>query len=193
MRIVFSTRPSAATSSLRCEILFNPFRVTTLYFRFLSRHSTACRVLPDTLLGESAPRLQSLHLNNVPFPAIRKLLLSTTDLVTLHLSDIPDSGYISPETMVTCLCALIQLESLLLRFRTPRPRPDQTSRRLPPLTRAVVHALTSLQFVGVSEYLEEGVARIHASVLHIVGITFFNQLIFDIPRVPQFLSLTEKL
>jgi len=50
-----------------------------------------------------------------------------------------------------------------------------------------------LQFVGVSEYLEEGVARIHASVLHIVGIAFFNQVIFDIPRLPQFLSLTEKL
>jgi hypothetical protein len=63
-------------------------------------------VLPDTFLGGSAPRLRSLHLNSVPFPGLCKLLLSANSLVTLNLSDVPDSGYISPQMMVTCLSAL---------------------------------------------------------------------------------------
>jgi hypothetical protein len=150
-------------------------------------------VLPDSFLGGSAPRLRSLCLINVPFPALWKLLLSAKDLVSLHLFDIPDSGYIPPETMVTCLSSLTQLESLGLQFRSPRPRPDRSTRRPPTLTRAILPALTSLQFYGVSEYLEDVVARINAPLLHDVGMTFFNQLTFNIPQLPQFVRLAKRL
>jgi hypothetical protein len=37
------------------------------------------------------------------------------------------------------------------------------------------------------------VSRIHAPLLHVVGITLFNQLAFNIPQLPQFVRLTEKL
>lgn len=57
--------------------------------------------LPDSFLGGSAPRLRSLILEFIPFPALPKLLLSATHLVLLELRGIPDSGYISPEEMVT--------------------------------------------------------------------------------------------
>jgi hypothetical protein len=150
-------------------------------------------VLPDTFLGGSAPRLRSLCLIHVPFPTLWKLLLSAKDLVTLRLSDIPDSGYIPPDTMASCLSSLTQLESLCLQFRSPRPRPDRTTRRPPTLTRAILPALTSLRFYGVSEYLEDMVARIKAPLLHDVGITFFNQVTFNIPQLPQFVSLAKKL
>ena len=39
--------------------------------------------LPDSFLGGSAPRLRLFSLTDIPFPGIGKLLLSTTDLVSL--------------------------------------------------------------------------------------------------------------
>ena len=67
--------------------------------------------LPDSFLGGSVPRLRTLNLGGIPFPAIRKLLLSIQNLVTLDLWSIPQSGYISPQAMVTCLSALTGLRS----------------------------------------------------------------------------------
>jgi hypothetical protein len=51
--------------------------------------------LSDSFLGGSAPRLRSLILSHISFPALAKLLLSTNDLVDLRLGKIPHSGYIS--------------------------------------------------------------------------------------------------
>ncbi len=147
-------------------------------------------VLPDSFLGGS-PRLQSLELDGIPFPAIPKLLLSTHDLVTLLLQNIPRSGYISPVAMVTCLSTLTSLEALFLGFRSPRSQADRASRRPPPLTRIVLPALTSLQFRGDSEYLEDIVSQLEAPLLSYTDIDFFNQLIFDTPLLRHFISRTE--
>ena len=57
----------------------------------------ALRVIPDSFLGGSAPRLRHLELSGIPFPGLPKLLLSTTHLDHLSLSCIPNSGYFSPE------------------------------------------------------------------------------------------------
>ena len=46
----------------------------------------SARALPVRFLGGHAPRLQTLELHCIPFPALPKLLLSTTDLVRLHPS-----------------------------------------------------------------------------------------------------------
>jgi hypothetical protein len=148
-------------------------------------------VLPDSFLGASSPRLRTLYLIGIPFPALPKLLLSTKDLVNLDLSDTPDSGYISPEAMVNCLSTLPRLESLELGFRSPRSRPN-ANRRPPPRKRAALPAFTWFQFKGVSEYLEDFVARIDAPLLHTVRITLFNQLIFNISQLPRFICRAEK-
>jgi hypothetical protein len=76
-------------------------------------------ILHDSFLGKTAPRLQSISLNRLPFPALPKLLLSATHLVKLYLDNIPSSGYIPPMAMATSLSALTNLESLELRFRYP--------------------------------------------------------------------------
>ena len=60
-------------------------------------------VVSDTFLGRSAPRLRIFALGGIPFPGLPKLLMSATHLVYLHLSDIPHSGYISPDAMITAL------------------------------------------------------------------------------------------
>ncbi len=146
-------------------------------------------VISDSFLGGSAPRLQHLSLNRIPFPALPKLPLSATDLVALGLRNIPHSGYISPEAMVACLSALTRLESLFLGFRSPRPR---LSREKPPPTRTILPSLTHFDFKGVSEYLGDLVARIDTPSLKSIEITFFNQLVFDILQLPSFLCRTEK-
>jgi hypothetical protein len=147
-------------------------------------------VLPDSFLGGSAPRLQKLTLSGIPFPGLPKLLLSTHDLVTLHLERIPRSGYISPEAMVTCLSTLTSLEQLVLDFRSPRSQAERASRLPPPLTRVALPALTSQEFKGDSEYLEDIVSRLEAPLLSYVDIAFFNQLIFDTPLLRNFISRT---
>ena len=156
----------------------------------LHAHGETVPIIPDSLLGGSALRLESLMLEGIPFPGFPKLILSATHLDTLCLEDIPHSGYISPEAMVTALSALTGLEELSIRFQSPRSCPDQESRRLPPSTRSVLPVLTSFTFKGVTEYLEDLVASIDAPQLNALDITFFNDIVFDTPQFIQFISRT---
>ena len=152
-------------------------------------HSPA---LPDGFLGGSAPLLQSLGLDSIPFPALPKFLLSATHLVRLILQRIPHSGYFSPEAIITSLAGMPNLESLFIQFRSPLSRPHRDSRRPPPHTRIVLPALTQFKFKGVSEYLEDFVVRIDAPLLGTIHIIFFHQLIYDIPRLAQFMGRTTR-
>jgi len=150
-------------------------------------------VVPDSFLGGSAPHLRIFQLDGIPFPGLPKLLLSATHLVTLDLSNIPHSGYISPEVMAALLSMLSSLESLYLRFQTPQSRPDWESRRPPLPKRSVIPALTYFSFKGVIEYLEDLVTYIDAPQLDYFRITFFNQIDFDGRRLAQFIRHTPAL
>jgi len=148
-------------------------------------------VLPDSFLGGSAPRLRSLYLNGIPYPSIGNLLSSTTNLVRLHLSQIPRSGYVGPETIVPCLSMLPRLESLRLGFQYPRSRAEQESRHPPPLTRVVFPNLTYLDFYGNIEYLEDVLSQIETPILNESIFWFFNQLVFGTPQLGHFICRTE--
>jgi hypothetical protein len=150
-------------------------------------------IVPDSFLRGSAPRLHTLDLCGIPFPTIRKLPLSIQNLVTLHLKSIPNSGYISPQAMVTCLSVLTELKFFSLGFRSPQPQLGRGTRRPPPLTRTVLTALTKFTFKGNGEYLEDIVSLIDTPLLFHFKITFFNQLIFDTPLLRHFISRTETI
>jgi hypothetical protein len=150
-------------------------------------------VVPDSFLGGSAPRLEILKLDGIPFPGLPNLLLSATHLVALHLSDIPYSGYISPVAMATTLSTLTSLESLSLQFQSPRSHPDLAIRHLLPSTRSVLPVLTNFLFNGVYEYLDDFVARIDAPRLNDLDMTFFNDIVFDSPQFMQFIGRTPTL
>ena len=150
-------------------------------------------IIPDSFLGGFASCLQHLCLSGIPFPALPKLLLSATDLVDLHLWDIPHSGYISPEAMATCLSVLTRLEALALEFHSPRSHPDLINRPPPLPTHTVMPALTKLFFHGPSEYLEDLVSRIDVPLLAHIDVVFCDQRIFRTTQLVQFLSRTEKL
>ncbi|KAN0128324.1 hypothetical protein V8E53_005855 [Lactarius tabidus] len=149
-------------------------------------------VLPHEFLGRSAPCLQTIHLSGIPFPALPALLLSTRDLVTLNLLDIPQTGYIPPQALVAALATLTGLKNLRFGFQSPASRPDQI--RLPPVSRTIFPALTSFHFHGVREYLEEFLAQIYAPLLSVISIYYFNQLVdFEVPQLWQFIERTEDL
>ena len=194
-----------------CRISLSRFRVPARKLeRFLEMMQYACpalthldlwnwldegeeaAVIPDSFLGGSAPLLQSLQLTDVAFPALPKLLLSANYLVDLDLRGIAHAGYFSPEVMVASLSSMAQLRYLSLAFDSPRSRPSRASRRLSPMIRTTLPALTVLFLKGVSEYVEDFVARIDAPLLHDVHIAFFNQLIFYIPQLSHFINRIER-
>jgi hypothetical protein len=185
-------RCKANQASLRltkiAEAALEPFPMLTRLE--LSLRDGMAVVLPDTFMGGSTPRLQRLDLFHVSFPTLPNLLLSATDLNYLRLWDIPNSGYISPGGFVTCLPAMTRLETFHLGFRFPRPPPDQRSRHPPQLTRIILPALTRFLFRGNSEYLDDLMAQIDVPLLDELNVTFFNQLVFDIPQLLQLVSRT---
>ena len=169
--------------------MHGPFpELISLYLSY--EDSSVIPVLPDSFLGESAPRLRRLCLNAIPFPVYPKILLSTTHLVYLWLLNIPHSAYISPEAMVTCLSMLTSLAQLELEFKSPQSCPNQEIERLPPSTRSVLPALRSVLFKGVNEYLEELVARIDTPRLLQLWTIFFLDIDIDTPELIQFITLT---
>ena len=150
-------------------------------------------VLPDSFLGGSAPRLEHLWLKFTPFPGLPKLLSSTTHLVYLFYDNIPHSGYISPEAIVTALSPLTCLEEVSLEFSSPQSRPGPAHHHPPLPTCAVLPALKYFWFKGVGEYLEVILAYIDAPRLRSLFITLFNDIVFDTPQFTQFISRTPEL
>ena len=149
--------------------------------------------IPDTFFGGSAPRLQYLRIEGIPFPGIPKLLLNVTRLVHLYLRKIPDAGYISPEAMSTCLSVLTSLNTLYLGFQLySRSPPVRESRRPPPITRTTLPDLISFRFKGASEYLDHLVARIDTPRLQDLSMNFPPRMNFDTPNLVHFISRTPK-
>jgi len=153
-------------------------------------------IIRDSFLGGTAPRLRSLDLHGIPFPAPQKLLFSATDLVTLRLERISCTGYISPEDVVTFLSTLTKLEELALGFQTSRFLPihlHQTSQSLPPAPSTVLPALTSFRFRGDCWYLEVLITRISLPLLDNLDVTFFSQQIVNSPPLCEFVNRIETL
>jgi hypothetical protein len=151
-------------------------------------------VVPELFLDGSATRLRKLNLTRIPFPRLPKLLLSAAHLVHIGLYEIPDSGYIAPRVMVTCLSTLTRLESLILESESPRlHHPKWEGRRTSSSTRSLLPSLTCFTFKGVSEHLEDILDRVDAPLLDRLSIMFFHQPIFDTPRLAQFISRVPKL
>jgi hypothetical protein len=174
--------------SLEFEIFLAAMQQPFPELTHLTLWSWSDEAVPDSFLGGSAPRLESLTLVGVPFPGLPNLLLSATHLVNLYLYRIPHSGYISPDRMVAVLSTLTSLEDLSLSFES---LPKQASRRPPPNIRSVLPVLASFSFNGVSEYLDDLVACIDAPQLNKLLITFYD-IVFDTPQLIRFISHTPK-
>ena len=173
---------------LECSALENfsavaqkPFPVLTHLQLSSTVESSNEIVLHEEFLGGSAPLLESFHLRNIAFPTFPRLSLSATHLLYLSLCDIPVIGYISPEAIATCLATFPALELLELGFQSLESCPDRIGQ--PPPTRAVLPALTHIDFKGCTVYLEDLVARIDTPKLVRLEVNFFMDLMFNIPQL----------
>jgi len=160
------------------------------YFHLTSTDDSILDI-PGTFLGGSAPRVQLFILRGIPFPSFPEFVVSSNCIVFLDLSDIPPSGYITPDDMATCLAALPKLNYFCFGFRFPVSRPFYTSS--PPVTRAVLPALTRLTLDGASGYFEDFVARIDTPLLKRLYVSFFKRPKFDIPQLHDFIDRTASL
>ena len=147
---------------------------------------------PESFLGGSAPRLRSLTLQRISFPAIPTLLLTTKDLVELRLWSIPYSGFLLPHALVVGLSSLTKLENLMLRFKS-RSLPNCSIRRSPLLTRTTLPSLTQFDFYGDNEYMEALVAQINTPLLRHLCIKLFGEALFEASQLNQFVDRAAKL
>jgi hypothetical protein len=162
---------------------------------WLSSKDEDVSVLPSAFLGGSAACLQEIHLEGIPFPTLPTFLSSATNLVVLYLHRIPYTGYISPEVMVANLATLTRLGDLSIEFESSASPPDQSDTRgeATLLTRVVLPALTSFEFRGASDYLENLVAQIDAPRLASTKISYFDQLVFQVPHLFRFAAQAQVL
>lgn len=148
----------------------------------------------EELLGGSAPRLREIKLDGIafPFPTIRQLLSSAADnLVQLCLSNIPNTGYFTPDALVTSLSTLTQLMELTIDFNSPNSPPQSMARS--PHQRVILPCLSILSYHGASEYINEFVVQVDFPALTYIKIELFNAFIFHIPRFCQFISRANAL
>jgi len=176
----------------RCTaVMQEPFPFLRTLDLYCDENDSDAPVVLGAFLGRSAPRLQKITLCRVPFPTLPELLLSTKDLVGLDLVNITSAGYIPPDALATCLSMLKRLEHIGVCFQSVKSFPTLTNRPPPPVICAVFPALITFVFKGVSEYLEDLIARIDAPLLHYFFLQFFYQPNFDTPQVSQFLRRVE--
>ena len=180
------------TSSLLekvAERMLVRFPALTSLSLWLDRGTGTPRTFPAAFLAGCASRLRDISLVGISFPRLPEFLASATDLVSLRLLEVPGAGHIFPDVIATCLSKLPHLRILSIEFHSPPScRYNQEHRRPRILTRDTLPSLTRFDFRGTSEYLEDFVTRIDAPFLSQVDITFFNQLIFDIPQLSRFIG-----
>ncbi|KAH9956127.1 hypothetical protein BGW80DRAFT_1466620 [Lactifluus volemus] len=149
--------------------------------------------LPSKCFGGAAPLLRIIRTANIGFSALPQLLLSASNLVSLQLEAIPNTGYISPEALTTCLSTMTCLTAFHLLFLFPTSHPMSGGYQRPDPERYVVlPALKYFAFQGFCGYLEHLLSGIRTPPLKYIDITFFNQAaIFDTPQLLLFICRTD--
>jgi hypothetical protein len=139
--------------------------------------------LPSTFRW--GPRLRTLHFTRITFPMLPQLLLSSKDLVDLQLHEVLDPWHISPDTLVSALSVMTQLQSLSLHLSSTA---NYIASPLPFGECAILPALTRLNYRGINAYFEGLVARIDAPGLKEIEITFFNKRIVGASKLSEFID-----
>jgi hypothetical protein len=158
---------------------------------FSTKDSTSL-MLPETL---QAPHLRHFTLRGFACPIRSPLHPTAAGLVTLFLIIDHQSAYFQPNVLLQWISFMPQLESLDIHFTFPIPNRD-VERQLthaPITTHITLPNLRLFWFRGVSTYLEAVVCRITTPRLENLQIRLFNEFMFSVPRLPQFMNTTENL
>ena len=161
---------------------------SALEYLHLSARTELELVLPSEFGG--TPSLRTLWIVGLALPSLPRLLSLAQNLVSLQLEEIPSIGY-TIEAFLISLPAMTRLKTLRIHFLLPPSRPVLLSIPQSSEGRSVLRSLNHIDFHGTSEYLECLLATIDTPFLKSIHITFFNQLIFRIPQLSQFIHRTE--
>lgn len=172
------------------------FTALNEYFPNLERLSILSTTDDDASLvmpqAFQAPRLSHLTLLGVTLSAEPRSLTYTVSLVALSLTIPRVFVYLPPEDLAAQLQSVPLLEELSISFSAPTPRPRVRIHAMD-RTPAALRFLRRFVFRGVSAYLEGLLARISAPHLRNFDVTLFNQLLFALPVLSQFISTTAEL
>jgi hypothetical protein len=158
-----------------------------------TRDNSTNVTLPQTF---RAPHLQRLVLSGFAFPTGSPLRTTVINrLATLCLYLTHPSAYFRPNILLQYLSSMPQLEKLVIGFFFPVPNRDVERQLLltPTSTHVTLSSLRYFTFQGVGAYLEALVCRITTPRLEKLGIVFFNQLIYSLPHLLQFMRTTASL
>ena len=147
-------------------------------------------LLPETL---QAPNLRHLFLGGFTCP-IRSLLHPTAvGLVTVYLLMNHPSTFIQPDVLLRWISSMTQLENLGIIFTVRDHDVESQLTQTPITTHITLPNLRSFWFRGICVYFEAVVCRIVAPRLENMGIRFFEDFTFSVPRLVQFTNTTENL
>jgi hypothetical protein len=148
--------------------------------------------LPETL---QAPNLRHLTLISFALPIGSQLLTTAVGLVLLCLVTNDDpSTYLHPNALLHWLPFMPQLEMLaIFCLAIPNREMERQLTHTPIITPITLPNLHHFRFRGVSADLETLVHRITTPRLKTLEIIFFNQLMFSLPRLVQFMNTTGNL
>ena len=143
------------------------------YLRLESRGTTSGRalVIPDNFLGNSAPRLRVVRLQNTVCPTLPRLLSTSQNLVSLQLEHIPGERIFTAQELAVGLSSTPQLESLKIGIHG-----DVSSGFIwiTPRILAVLPSLLEFQYVGQRSYLNDLAYMIDTPIVGKIGVTFVN-------------------
>ena len=148
---------------------------------------------PETL---RAPHLCQLVIMNFSLPIESPMLTSTMgNLVVLSLNSIPSSGHFLPPALLQRLSLMTRLETFGIFFNSYEPNRDVERNFLSThiMTRVTLPNLRWFGFQGTSAYLEALLPWVTIPLLERLQVYFFNQPIYSIPRLQQFMSTARNL
>ena len=147
--------------------------------------------LPESF---QAPHLCHLLLKGFALPMGSRLLTTTAGMVTLCLLMNHSSAYFQPNILLQWLSFMPQLETLLINFLYYVPDHDVERELIyTNMTNVTLPNLRTFGFRGVSAYMGVVAPWLTTPVLEKLGIDFFNQLTFSVPRQLQFMETSERL
>jgi hypothetical protein len=154
------------------------------------KDNSSVLMMPET---RQAPHLRHLSLTGFALPIGSRLLTTATGLVTLSLKINHPSTYFQPNALLQWLSFMPLLETLMIVVVPVRNLGVERHPTRMPITRLTLPNLRCFGFRGVSVYVEEVFHRITTPRLEKLRISFFNELIFSVPHLRQFISRTESL
>ena len=144
------------------------------------------------------PCLRRLHSTRVTFSAPLPLLLSSRDIVDIHLHDF-EHRHLSPKALADALSRMAHLRSLSLYVISTANHPTMSPLSLAKkrvIKRVLNPSLSCLKYRGTSKYLDSLLERVDAPRLADIKIAFVNEIQFNeirssVTTLNNFINQTE--